>query len=124
MAFQRSAFQSNAFQINDTEDNGWLGGYIPAHQAYTEEKQREKIAQARAELSRVNEELAEAERNKELAQRKARKKAALAALQARLEAEISRLRIERIGLMRRIDEEEAILIMMVISRKRLRAALH
>jgi hypothetical protein len=127
-AFQTNAFWNQAFQIARTADTGLLGGkdysYVRPHDKHREEEyQRKKIADAKAKLRRVEEELADAEARKLEAQANAKRKAALkaAALQAQLEEEISRLRNERVWLMRLIDEEEALLIIKMIGRRRLRA---
>lgn len=124
------AFQRNAFQIKgraNEPDNGWLGGgYVHPHVKYRdEEAQRERIAQEKARLQRIENELAEAERKRlealaEAQKRKAKKAAKqLAALEASLQDEINRLRIERIWLMRRIDDEECALILMLRKKRRL-----
>lgn len=134
--FQSNAFQSNAFQVKRsavTPNNGLLGGgadiyhHHRPYDTYREQEYHRKIAADKAELKRVENELAENERNraKALADKTlAKKKAArqLALLEARLQEEISRLRNERIWLIRRIDEEEsALVILMMAKRRRLRA---
>jgi len=129
-AVQRSSTQRTSTQIKGGSevDNGWLGGgYIPAYQKYkNEEYQRRKIAEDLAKLKRIDDEIAEAERkrlealearNKEkIAKREAKKQAAL---EAALLNEIGRLRIERAWLMRLIADEESILVIMMMKRKRI-----
>lgn len=137
-AFQRSAFQRTAFQIKidgavppSVELLGGGPGYEKeevynphAFQYRQQELQQRKIAEHRAALQIIDDELAEAERLKQekLAKQRERlqaKKAAkqLAALEAQLQEEINRLRMERVWLMRQIDDEECILIMMIKRRR-------
>lgn len=128
-------FQSNAFQTvrtqTNTDSTGALVGkesyyYQTPYQKYKiEESQRKLIADEKAKLAAVDKEIAEAEAQRLLAletladKKKAKAKAAL---EAKLQAEISRLRTERIWLIQRIKEEEATLvILMVMKRRRLRA---
>lgn len=122
-AFQWNAFWNRAFQIgrnNGETESTDGGGYVHPYQAYKEkEYQRLKAEELRAELKRVDDELAEAERlrvekleeQRKLKARNAAKK--LAALEAQLQEEINRLRIERVWLMRRLDDEEAALVLML-----------
>jgi hypothetical protein len=89
------------------------------------EYQREKVRKAKAELDRIAKELAsaEAEQKRLESLKKAKKKAAKdrAAFLLLQEKEISRLREERIWLMRQIQEEESLLVLMLMaSRRRLR----
>jgi len=127
-AFQRNAFWHKNYQIAiaapaapavPTQDSG------RRRASYQENRQEYQQKVAKVELRRVDDELAEAERKRLeaiAAQEKAKKKAALklAALQVSLEEEISRLRIERIWLMRWIDEQEAMLILLMMGKRRLR----
>lgn len=127
-AFQSNAFQSNAFQISGGAqapvDSGVTllggGGYVYPYERLREEEYKKKTAQ-QAELQRVSKELAEAEqRQREIAgksaQAEARKTARkLAALEASLQEEINALRIERVRLMRRIDDEEAAIALLLSS---------
>lgn len=127
-AFQSNAFQNNAFQI---ENNGGVsptptpirpsGGYALPYSRY---EHLQRIEEQRAELARVEQELSLAEHNKlekleaereDLAKLRAKKKAAkqLAALEASLQEEINELRNQRAWLMRLIDDEEAILVLLL-----------
>lgn len=120
------AYQTLRSDLQPTpdNDNGWLGGgYVHPYEQYREEEyRREQIRKAQAELKRVEEELAEAEAEKQRleALKKAKKKAAKdrAALLLLQEQEISRLRTERIWLMRQIDESEALLVLSMMARRR------
>lgn len=128
--FQRNAYQRNAFQIKtggvvtpDITGGGFI--YQTATDRHKEEQyQHSKIAQHREELQRVDDELADAARKQQeiadnLSKRQAKKAAKqLAALEASLQGEINRLRIERVWLMQRIDDEESILILMLVRRRR------
>lgn len=124
-----SGFQSFAFQTVGSGNTGLLGGgpgeeehyhYHPSYARLREEAQQKKIAEHRAELQRVENAIAEAEKAKQeqLAAAKEKRKAKnaakkLAALEASLQEEINRLRIERVWLMRLIDDEEAILVLLL-----------
>lgn len=124
-----AGFQYVAFQT-PANNNGWLGGggYVHPYIKYAdEEAQREKVRKEKSELERLESVLRETERKKELAE-KARLKAlsekrakALARAEAEFIQEINRLLMVRAELIRRIKEDEAILIIMIMSRKRLRA---
>lgn len=130
--FQSNAFQGNAFQIKRGSNVVLLGGGpSPGEKEHTynphvfrfkqEELKRQAIAKHRAELKRVENELAEAERKRIESQAMLKAKNAakkLAALEAQLQEEISRLRMERVWLIRLIDDEEAILILMMVRRRR------
>lgn len=118
-AFQSNAFQRDAFQI--------VSGIVESTAVPTRRDKDEysyhpylAIAEKRAEVKRIDTEIAETERKKLAAHKRARaklmaEKAAkkLAALEATLQEEINRLRIERAWLMRRIDDEEAILVLLL-----------
>lgn len=131
-AFWHQAYWYQGYQTirsnvaNATQEVSGFGYKFP--NPYREHKdaeyRREKARKQQAELKRVDDELAEAEREKQklATLKKAKKKAAeeRAALLLSLEQEISRLRTERIWLMRRIEEEEALLVLSVASRRRLR----
>lgn len=85
-----------------------------------EELKRKTLEEKRLELKRIEKELAESEGAKQeklaMAKEKFRAKNAakkLAALEASLQEEINRLRIERVWLMRLIDDEEAILVLLL-----------
>lgn len=103
-------------------DNGWLGGglYLTDHQRRREEEYRRKqLATNEAKLEQVDEDLAKKEQEQKdlLAKSKAKRKAKkLAAQEQALLDEINRLRMERVWLIRRINNERAILI--AISRKK------
>jgi hypothetical protein len=131
-AFWGEAFWNQAFQIaragtpEPTPDVELLGGggYVRPYQKYREEEyQRELIRKQQAELKRIDEELAEAERAKLAleAQRKAKRKAAAkAALIAQQEEEISRLRIQRAWLMQRIRNNQLALAFLLAAAQRRR----
>ncbi len=104
-------------------DPGWLGGggYVhPYIRHRAEEEQREKIQRQKAEIDRLDAEIAEADRKQREASekrkaeaRERREEARLVALKAQLSDEINRLRMERAWLMRQIDDEEAILVLLL-----------
>lgn len=112
-AFQTSGFQRNAYQIITTPVAQVSGfGWKDPYREYKEkEYQREKIAKRKAELTHVEVKIAEEEVKLPHVE---------VDLRPLLLEEISRLRIERDWLIRRIDEEETILVLMM-RRKRLRA---
>lgn len=137
-AFQSNAFQSNAFQIirssvTPSNDVILLGGgpgrereeYVYNPDAFKHQQERlqlQKLAEEHRKLQLLNDEIAEAERkasenNEKLKAKKSAKK--LAVLEASLQEEINRLRMERIWLIRRINDDEAILILMMMKRKRI-----
>ena len=124
-AYWGKSYWSRSYQINrsGTTFERPAGGWYERN--YREEAyQRELIREQQAELKRVEDELVEAEREKKrlAALKKAKKKAAeeRAALLLQLEQEISRLSLRRIWLMRQIEEGEAILVLIMASRRRLR----
>lgn len=119
--FQSNAFQGNAFQIvrgtRQPEVSGF--GYpMPYFEHREREYQREKIIKRRAELKRIEDEIAEKEKwrleaiNQERRVTK-QKTVELTAIANQLQEEINRLRIERVWLMRLIDDEEAILVLLL-----------
>lgn len=126
-AFQSNCFQSNAFQIKRRASAPQqairpAGGYYhpSIYEQSRHDLRRRALAEERAELNRINDEIAEAEKRRLAAKKRARatllaEKAAkkLAALEASLQEEISRLRMEQAWLIRRIDDEECILILMM-----------
>lgn len=119
-AFQSNAFQNNAFQIVTSDTNTGGGGYVPPYEKYREDQyQRKNLQEHNADLKRIDDELAEAEQRKQeqlAAQKKLKAKNSakkLAALEALLQEEINRLRTERVWLMRQIDEEEAIFVLLL-----------
>src|SRR5574343_704263 len=116
-AYWYQSYQTLRSNVQFT-DNGWLGGYISGSDKHREEEyRRDIIRKQQAELKRVQEELAEAEREKQrlASLKKAKKKAAeeKAALLLLQEQEISRLCQRQIWLMRQIEEEEALLILLM-----------
>lgn len=88
---------------------------------YSKEYERLELAEKHAELRRIDDELATAERAQqakatEYAKLEANNAAKeLAALEAQLQEEINRLRMERVWLMRLIDDDEAILVLLLSS---------
>lgn len=127
--FQSNAYQSNAYQILSSSTPvaqvsgfGWKNPYLEYKQA---EAQRQKIARERTRLAELDRKTAEIEAQ-QLAlrdQANKRKAKAKAALEAKLQAEISRLRNERIWLIQRIAEEEAILVIFMMMRRKRRRAV-
>lgn len=129
-AFQPNAFQNNAFQILNVGGNtGLLGGgpgedhHGKRFRSYQENWQFD-LEEGRARLKEVEQELSEAEQLKQsrLKEERIRLKALreektaameMAALEASLQEEISRLRMERVWLMRIIDDEEAIIAILL-----------
>lgn len=96
------------------------GGYVHPYQEYrNREYQREQEEKRLAELRRIDDEISEAEKAKELAAKRAKAKLAseqaalkAAARQAELELEINALRMERARLMRlRSDDETWFMLM-------------
>lgn len=121
-AFQSSAFQNNAFQIGGPVAPSGFGYNGPTPWEQYKETQY-KLEQERSKLESIDKELALKEARSQEAARllalktaeQRQKKAAklLAAEERRLLAEIDRLRMERIWLMRLIDDEEAILVILL-----------
>lgn len=104
--------------------SGLLGGkaysYHTPYSKYKEEEFQKKTAEAkRAALREIDQELAEAERLRKLQLAKAERLktekalAKLAAEEIKTLNEIDRLRTERAWLIRRIDEEETILVLLM-----------
>jgi hypothetical protein len=129
--FQSNAFQRNAFQIVTSvtppdNDNGWLGGggdytYHRPYDKLREDEYQRKLARERARLKTLEQELAEAEKRKQqaeviLAEQKAAR--AQAALEKQILAQIRRLSLERAALIRRIDEDEATLVLLLMAARR------
>lgn len=116
-AFQTVGNSSAPIVTTVAPSGGWY-----EHNHREEAYQRELIREQQSELKRINQELAEAEAEKQRleALKKAKKKAAeqRAALLLLQEQEISRLRNERIWLMRQIDENESLLILAMMARRR------
>lgn len=128
-AFWAKQFWHGQFQVSTSgntppePDDGLLGGggYVPGHQKHREELQRNKLAEKQAKLNALNEELAERQR---LLDAQAKEDAEQAAIEAMLQEEIRRLRIERALLMHRINEEETILVLLIMARKRFKPVFH
>jgi hypothetical protein len=129
MSFQSNAFQNNAFQIKlAANDNGWLGGgaYVTPYQRH-EQAIKEKIRKEKTELEKLDSVLEEYKRKQEQAARNkllAQKKAALrlAELENDYLKEINRLMQVRALLMLNIKRNEEALIVILMMRRRLRAA--
>lgn len=139
-AFQSNCFQGNAFQIKrgaSTPSGPVLLGGGPGKERehvvnphafqYRQEQLRRKALEAKQdELKRIDDEIAEAEKRrlaalkrsqaKLLAENAAKK---LAVLEASLQDEISRLLAERVWLIRQIDDEECLLILLMCKRRRI-----
>jgi len=123
-----SGFQSFAFQTagNDNTPTGSGGKeiYVTPYQKYQEEEyRRDKIRKEKTELEKLESVLREAERKKELAARNKllateRRAIALARAEAEYLAEINRLLMVRADLIRRIKEDEAALIILIVMRRR------
>lgn len=129
MAFQLSGFQRNAFQEN-LQVSAVVGddtrrSYVPSYQMAATESEKQ-LKRQKSELEKLQSVLAENERRKQLAaESKAKADAAnaqrLAALELEYELEINRLLAIRTDLLARIREnEEAIVMMAIAKRKRLR----
>jgi hypothetical protein len=106
--FQLSAFQRSAFQIgyvaNQNEETTGKGSFVFPYQKYQEQFQRDKIAEEKEKLERLE------------AQQIAAKKQA--ALEVKLLAQIDELRIRRALLIQRIRDEEAILVLIMALKRR------
>lgn len=133
--FQSYAFQSFAFQTagndNQPAGGGHHGDYYfqTPYQKHKEEIElQERIKREKTELEKLESVLRETERKKQLAAKnkliaQAKRAEALARMEAAYQEEINRLREIKAQLMRRIKEDESILIMfMVMRRRRLRVA--
>lgn len=132
-AFQWNAFQWNAYQIarNGTpEPTGGSGeegreAYVSSYDRLL--LQQAKVKKVKTDLERLDSVLGETERKKALAaqsaalarQKESLKRAIeLEALEAEFLKEINRLLMVRAALIRRVKEEEGILIIMIMARKR------
>lgn len=134
--FSTSAFSTNAFDFGSISPSpapapspgvvllGGGPGYERPYRGYVSAEQRrneyESALERRLELQRIEDELAEAERQRLAAQKRAAaallaENAAIrvAALEAALQGEINRLRMERDWLIRRLDEEEATIALLM-----------
>ena len=128
--FQSAAFQSIAFQtVTAVNDNEPKGGNDHHHYQTPYQKHRqeieleEKVNREKTELERLENVLREVERKKELAAKnkliaQAKRAEALARMEAAYQEEINRLRAIKADLMRRIKEDESILIIFMVMRKR------
>ena len=139
-AFQWNAFQWNAYQIARAETitgggkpSDDISTHIPHYQRYVnEESQREKIKKEKTDLERLESVLREAERKKDLAAEskklaeqtnKIKRSIELENLEREYLEEINRLLMVRAELIRRIKEEEVLLIILIaMKRRRLRVA--
>lgn len=129
-----SGFQSFAFQTagNDNRPTGNGGkqeSYVTPYQLLQQQEYREKlIRREKTELEKLESVLAENRRKAELAAKNKllateRRAIALAKAEAEYLAEINRLLMVRAELMQRIKENESILvILMIMRRRRLRVA--
>lgn len=113
-AFSVDAFSELAFDFGSVPPPApaadQSGGFLHPYVKYRDE---EYLREQREELKRKELELAEAERKKLEALAQVEADAVSAATQALLEQGINRLRMERDWLMRQIDDEEAILVLMM-----------
>ena len=138
IAYQFGAYQAYAYQTltgNRAADNNLLGGkdypsrfsYVTPYSKYREAQYQEKIKRQKTELQKLDSVLEETQRKKELVAKnraEAKKKAAIRLLELENQylEEINRLLMVRAELIRRIREDEAILIIMMMKRRRLRVA--
>lgn len=100
-----------------TTSGGW--GYVHPYQAYREkEYERQTAEEKRQALQQIEDDLRDAElaKQEQLAEARAQEKAAfeMAALEAQLQEEINNLRMERDWLMRLMDDEEAIFVLLAM----------
>lgn len=124
-AFQSNAFQSNAFQIVRKSSAAPVtgGGFIyqTAGQQHRNEqakilRERERLRLIQEELERLEAGRAEAKRLQQRQQLQAwqeRKLNEALILEAGIQSEIDRLRDQRALLIRRIDDEEAALVLLL-----------
>lgn len=130
-----TGFMNYAFQTVGTgsNDNGLLGGIMTVPYGYQtpHKKLEESIRQQKTQLQKVDSVLAETERKKQLAaislasakeQKKKQAAIRLLALENQLLEEINRLLAVRVGIIQRIKEDEAILVILMMKRRRLRVA--
>lgn len=133
--FQAGAFMDFAFQTVGTgsNDNGLLGGIMTPPYGYhsPHKKLQESIAKQKSELQKVGSVLKEVERKRLVAEQSriaAEQTKKIAATKRLLQAEqdlfeeINRLLAVRAGIIQRIREDEAILIILMMKRRRLRVA--
>jgi hypothetical protein len=125
-----TGFMSLAFQTVSANDNkpSNAGDHVRPYDRYKEQEYQERIKREKTELERLDSVLAENRRKAELAARNKqiaaseRRAIALARAEAEYLAEINRLLMVRADLIRRIREDEAILVIMMMKRRRLRVA--
>lgn len=131
-----TGFMNYSFQTVGTgasNDNGLLGGIMTPPYGYhsPHKKLQEAIRKQKTELQKVNSVIKETERKKALAalslqaakdQKKKQAAMRLLQLEQDLFEEINRLLAVRVGIIQRIKEDEAILIILMMKRRRLRVA--
>lgn len=126
-----TGFQSFAFQTVGAANDNLGGGGNVYHHHHPYEELKEKVRKERSALQKLESVLKETERKKELAaknkiiakQNKSKQATIrLAALENEYLQEIIRLLAVRAELIQRIKEDEAILVIMMMKRRRLRAA--
>ena len=131
-AFSTSAFSELAFDFggsppapSPSPDPELLGGkdysYTTPYSRYREEEYKRRTAEEkRAVIEEIDDKIAEAESRRLAAIKRSKARLLaenaaikLAALEVTLQEEINRLRIERAWLMRLIDDEEAMLVLLM-----------
>lgn len=123
--FQGNAFQSNGYQILKNPD--WLGGgdyyYLTPYQAkILEDEKREKIKADKQDLVLVEKQITKSVDKFEQIKSKQDKEILELQEERLLYQQISQLRIMRVELIRRIQENEAFLIILItMKRRKLRA---
>jgi len=131
IAYQIGSYQAYAYQTIGYNPTIYQGGhyYQTPYQKHREEIElQECVRKEKTELERLESVLKETERKKELAAKnkliaQAKRAEALARIEAAYQEEINRLREIKAQLMRRIKEDESILIIfMVMKRRKLRVA--
>lgn len=138
-AFSTDAFSILAFDFGDapipTPEPAGSGGYTyitPYQHLKLEDEKREKIKKAKTDIDRLESVLKETERQKALAAESAKAARAKKALKRAIELEaaeteylneINRLLMVRAELVRRIRSDEEFLVIMIMSRKRLRGVI-
>lgn len=128
--FQSSAFQSNAFQIAGSSGVILLGGgpgedqhVYHKYTSYSELRERalrKSLEERNAELRHVEKEIKQKEQRRLIALQRSKAKLAekdaafrQAILEATLQDEINKLRMGRAWLMRMINDEETILVLLL-----------
>jgi len=105
-AFQSSAFQNNAFQIDDAVQP--TAGLFQYYDKYIEQERKAKLDA----LEELNKEIAVIERKEKPLVKKAKRNTEAEIKLLALQDEINALRLEREALLRMIDDEEAIFILL------------